>query len=148
MLNGESVPLILNRVADARINDLDIIPIGADKVFIHSLSGVNVSDTVRETKQIFDLIFLHLVCWDTTVLPFQRGAWLHIYGIPLHAWNEGFFKLCVLDYGRFLCSDKRSLDCERFDFARVLISTPSLEVLNVTEQILIDDALVEIKIIE
>ncbi|GAU51434.1 hypothetical protein TSUD_413340 [Trifolium subterraneum] len=28
------------------------------------------------------------------------GAWVHLYGVPLHAWNVNFFKLCVFDCGR------------------------------------------------
>ncbi|MCI36497.1 DUF4283 domain protein, partial [Trifolium medium] len=35
-----------------------------------------------------------------------------------------------------------------FDFARVLIATSSLEVLNVTEKLLVDDVLVEVKLVE
>jgi len=65
-------------------------------------------------------------------MPFQRGAWLRVYGIPLHAWNEFFLKLCVLDCGRYLRVDSVSLNKGRFDYARVLISTSSLDVVNVT----------------
>jgi len=36
VINGESIPLIHNRVEDRGFKDLDIIPLGADKVFIHS----------------------------------------------------------------------------------------------------------------
>jgi len=82
------------------------------------------------------------------LMPFQRGAWLRVYGIPLHAWNEFFFKLCVFDHGRYLRTDPVSLNRERFDFARVLISTSSLDVVNFTKHILIDGVLLEIKIIE
>lgn len=67
VINGESIPLIQNRVKDVAFKDLEIIPLGADNVFIHSLSGVNVSDIVGEAKQFFDLIFSHLVCWDKVV---------------------------------------------------------------------------------
>ena len=85
---------------DAGFKDIDIIPLGADKVFVHSLSDVNVADIVGEAKQIFDLIFSSLSKWDKGLMPFQRGAWLRFYGIPLHAWNENFFKLCLFDCGR------------------------------------------------
>lgn len=82
------------------------------------------------------------------MFPFRKGAWVWLYGIPLHAWNENFFKLCVVDCGSFLGSDKCSLNRERFDFVRVLISTSSLEVVNVTDQIIVDGVMVDIKIIE
>jgi hypothetical protein len=41
-----------------------------------------------------------------------------------------------------------SLNRERFDYARVLISTSSLEVVNVSEKILVDGEMIEIKIVE
>ena len=148
VLNGESISIIQNRVEDAGFKDIYIIPLGADKVFVQSLSNVSVSEIVREAKQFFDLIFASLVRWDKKVLPFQRGAWLCVYGIPLHAWNEKNFKLCVLDCGRYLRADSVSLNKERFDYARVLISTPSIDVVNVTEQILVNGVLLDIKIIE
>jgi hypothetical protein len=53
VINGEPVTLIQNRVEDAGFKDLDSSPLGADKVFIHSLSGLNVSDIVEEAKQFF-----------------------------------------------------------------------------------------------
>jgi hypothetical protein len=40
------------------------------------------------------------------------------------------------------------LERDRFDYARVLISTPSLEVINVSAHLLVDDSVVEIKMIE
>jgi len=86
--------------------------------------------------------------WHKAVVPFQRGAWLRVYGIPLHAWNENFFKLCVLESGRYLRTGSWSLDRVRFDFVRVLIATTSLDLVNTTEQILLDGVLCDIKIIE
>jgi len=135
-------------VKDAGFKDVDIISLGADKVFVQSLSDVCISDIVREVKQFFDLIFACLVRWVKEVLPFQRGVWLLVYGIPLHAWNNFFFKLCVLDCGRYLRTDTVSLNKERFDYASVLISTPSIDVVNMTEKLLVDGVLLDIKIIE
>ncbi|MCI92227.1 hypothetical protein A2U01_0113523, partial [Trifolium medium] len=37
--------------------------------------------------------------WEKNALPYQRGAWVRLYGVPLHAWNVQFFKLCVFDCG-------------------------------------------------
>jgi len=94
VINGESMSLIQSRVEDVGFNDINIIPLGVDKVFIHSLSGMDVSDTVWKEKQFFDLLFSRIICWDKAVLPFQRGAWLRVYGISIHAWNE-IFSNCV-----------------------------------------------------
>ena len=73
---------------------------------------------------------------------------MRLYGIPLHAWNGSFFKLCVLDYGRYLRTDSCSLEKERFDFARVLVSTTSLEIISLVDKLLIDGIMVEVKIVE
>lgn len=73
---------------------------------------------------------------------------MRLYGIPLHAWNENFFKLCVLDCGRYLRADSGSVDRDRFDYARVLVATSSLEIIQKKESILIDGVMVEVKILE
>jgi len=90
VLHGESIPIIQKRVEDAGFKDIELIPLGADKVFVQSLSAVSASEIVREAKQFFDLIFASMVRWDKEAMPFQRGAWLRVYGIPLHAWNDFF----------------------------------------------------------
>jgi hypothetical protein len=148
MIGGESIPLIQSRVEDAGFKDIDIIPLGADKVFIRSLSDVNVLEIMGATKNFFDLIFSSLSVRNQAVMPFQRGAWIRLYGVPLQAWNENFFKLCIFDCGRYLRADMCTLNKERCDYARVLISTSSLDVINASEQIIVDGVLVDIKIVE
>ena len=73
---------------------------------------------------------------------------MRIYGIPIHAWNESFFKLCILDCGRYLRTDECSVEKERFNYARVLVATTSYEILNCSEEVLIDGEVVTVKIIE
>lgn len=80
------------------------------------------------------------------MVPFRRGAWLRLYDIPIHAWDENFFKLCVMDCGTFLRSDDMKLDRGRLDFARVLISISSFEIVSRVDKLSIDGQLVEIKI--
>jgi len=68
--------------------------------------------------------------------------------VPVHAWSEDCFKLCVLDCGRYLQTDGCTLNRERFDYARVLVATSSLDIVNVTDSILIDCVEVHIKMCE
>jgi hypothetical protein len=82
------------------------------------------------------------------VIPFQRGSWVRIYGIPLHAWNVNFFKLCVMDCGRFLRADRYTVAKDRLDYARVLIATTSLAVIKKVENVLVDGSLEVVQIIE
>jgi hypothetical protein len=62
--------------------------------------------------------------------------------------ERGFFKLSVSDCGRFLRLDNCTVAKDRFDYARVLLATSSLDVINFVEKVLIDGQLVELKIIE
>jgi len=146
--HGEAIRVIQNRIEDVGFNALDVTPLGADRVFIHSSSGMDVSSILEGAKEFFSLFLTNLRRWDKEVLPFQRGAWLRMYGVPLHAWNEAFFKLCVFNCGRFLRTDCCSVDKDRFDYARVLIATSSLDVVDCVENIVVDGEIVEIKIVE
>jgi len=108
------------------------------KVFIRSTSEVSVTTILNDAKEFFAHLFTNIVRWEKNVVPFQRGAWLRLYGIPLHAWNESFFKLCLLDVGRFMRADSCTVEKERFDYARILVATSSVEIINCSEKLLID----------
>jgi hypothetical protein len=66
----------------------------------------------------------------------------------LQAWNGKFFRLCALDFGRLLRVDNCTVARERFDYVRILLATSSLEVINDEADLLVDDDLVNIKIME
>jgi len=102
VINGEAIPMVHNIIEDVGFTDLYIIPMGADMVFIRSLSNVDVLQTIELASEIFNHILANFKKWDKIVVPFHRGAWLKLYGISLHAWNESFFKLCVMECGRYL----------------------------------------------
>ena len=92
VVNGEATTVIQNRVEDAGFVNLDVILMGADRVFLKSTSYKDTLSVLEETKDFFDLIFSNIVRWDKDVVPFRRGAWLRLYCIPIHAWNENFFQ--------------------------------------------------------
>jgi len=149
VVRGQSIPDVQDRIEDAGFSDIDITPLGADRVFLRSLSGADVSSILSEAGDFFAHFFSNVSPWVKKALPFQMGAWLRLYGIPLHAWNEFFFfKLCVLDCGRLLRSDEGTMDRDIFDYAWVLIATSSLDIVHRAESILIDDEKVEMKIVE
>lgn len=73
---------------------------------------------------------------------------MRIYGVPLQAWNLDFFKLCVYDCGQLLKVDDSTLEKIRFDYARVLVSTSSLDLINSDAKVLVDGVLFYFKIVE
>jgi len=70
VINGEAVPMVQNRIEDAGFTDLDIISMGADKVFIRSLSDLDVLKMVNEASDFFNLLFTNFVRWEKKVVPF------------------------------------------------------------------------------
>jgi hypothetical protein len=146
--NGDAVPVVRRRLQDAGFKELDILHLGGDRVLVRSPEGADVLKVFDQARDFFTLCFSHWVRWEKTVIPFQRGAWVRIYGIPLHAWNVNFFRLCVMDCGRFLRPDSYTVARDRLDYARVLISTSALAVVKKEEKLLVDGSLVEIQIIE
>jgi len=59
-----------------------------------------------------------------------------------------FFKLCVSECGKFVRVDDCTLDRGRIDYACVLITSTSLEVLNLTTNVLVDGSMFSIKLVE
>ncbi|PNX60099.1 putative sulfate transporter, partial [Trifolium pratense] len=121
---------------------------GADKVFLRSSEGVDAMSIVGGAVEFFKLIFSNWTRWDQDWRPYQRGAWVRLYGVPLDAWNVEFFKLCVFECRRFLRADSCSAEKDRLDFARVLIATADLDIVTKVERVLVNGTMVEIKIVE
>jgi len=57
VLNGEAIPVIQTRIADADLEHLDIITLGADKVFIQSISEMDVMTVITRAQGFFNLFF-------------------------------------------------------------------------------------------
>jgi len=44
------------------------------------------------------MLFSNVHKWLTTEVRYERRAWLRVYGVPAHAWNDVFF-LQIMSYG-------------------------------------------------
>lgn len=148
VLNRDSIPLLQRRIFDAGFNTLEIIPLGDDKVFLRTTDDGEVSFLLSQVAKFFNNFFTSPVRWNKGIVNRERGAWVRIYGTPLYAWNIKFFKLCVLDSGRLLQADEFTFEKQRLDYARVLVATSTLEVINSMSKIVVDEAIIELKIIE
>jgi len=148
VLNGEAIPVLQRRIFDAGFENLDIIPLGADKVLLRTDDDSDVNIMLSEASKFFDNFFSKPVKWKKDVVVRERGAWVRIYGVPLQAWNVEFFKLCVYDCGPLLKVDESKLEKIRFDYARVLISTSSLDLLISDAKVMVDGVVFDFKIVE
>jgi len=148
VMNGEAIPVLQRRIYDGGFESLVVIPLGADKVFLRTTDEGDVSNILSEVVDFFCNFFSTSVKWNKDIVGFERGVWVCIYGVPLHAWNLNFFKLCVCDIGRLMRIDEFTLDKERLDYARVLVAMSSLDVLNVIAKFVVDGVLVNFKVVE
>jgi len=86
-----------------------------DNVFVSSLNNLDVLAVVIGAEEFFNHFFMNFVSWNKELVTFQLDAWVCIYGISLHALCESFFKLCIMDCGRYLKIDSVALEKEQFD---------------------------------
>jgi len=139
---------IQQRVEDAGFTNVVVTPTVTDRVFLHCSNQEDVWKLFNEAIDFFGMLFSTIHKWSEKDTVYESGAWLRAYGIPVHAWNTNFFQLCVSECGRFIRVDECKSDKGRVDYARILISTTPLEVLNTTSEILIDDCKFVIKLVE
>jgi hypothetical protein len=76
--NGEAIPMVRRRVADAGFSDVEITHLGADKVFVRSMAGSDTVSLLERACEFFNLIFSYWERWKEKAMPFQRGAWVHL----------------------------------------------------------------------
>ncbi|KAK2403256.1 heterogeneous nuclear ribonucleoprotein A0 [Trifolium repens] len=91
VINGEAIPVVQNRITDAGLKDLVVTPMGADKVFIcRPEGGGDIMVAVGGAEKFFRLVFSSWARWDKDWRPYQRGAWVRLYGVPLSACDDLF----------------------------------------------------------
>jgi len=148
VVSGDSSLSLQQRVEDAGFANVVVTPMGSDRVFMYCTRGEDIWKVFNDVVHFFGMLFSDLHKWSSEDIIYERGAWIRIYGTPVHAWNECFFKICVSDSGRFIRADDCTVDRARLDYARVLISTTILEVVNSTFDVMIDGFNYVLKLVE
>lgn len=148
LIMGDSSLSVQQRVEDAGFNNVVVTPMGSDKVFIHGTGGADIWNIFNEAPDFFGMLFSDKHKWLPEADIYERGAWIRIYGTPPFAWNESFFNIVMSGCGRYIRSDECTLDKARLDFARVLISTQVLEIINSSIEVFIDGQIFLLKLVE
>jgi hypothetical protein len=145
---AETILSVQHRVDDAGFQNVEVISMGGDKVFLRCRDDGDMLKTFNEAIDFFSLLFSDFHQWLSEDSSYERGAWVRVYGTPLHAWNVSFLKMCTSVCGRFVRADDCTLDKGRIDYARILLSTNSLEVLNENMEFFVDGRKCFIEIVE
>ena len=134
IIAGDSALALQQRVDEAGFGHVTVTPMGGDKVFIHCTGEEDIWQIFIDAIAFFSMLFTNVDKWSAKDIPYERGAWLRVYGVAIHVWNDYFFKLCVSGVGRFMHVDKCTVDKARLDFARVLVTTPQIEIIKMATE--------------
>jgi len=68
--HGDSIPILQNRIMDAGFNDLNIFPMGADKVFISTTQQLEVMSVINGAGEFFNMLFVNFNLWNKDSVSF------------------------------------------------------------------------------
>jgi len=145
---GDSVVALQQRVVDAGFPFVLVTPMGGDRVFLYCAGEKDIWQVFHEAIDFFSVLFSSAIKWSAEEVRYERGAWLRVYGTPVHAWNENFFRSCVSRIGRFIHADESTVTKARLDYACILVPTSQLEILNTTSECVIDGRKFVLKLVE
>ena len=145
---GDSTLSFQQRIIDVGFPNVIVTPLGGDRVLLNCTGKDKFSKVYEGAQDFFGMLFSNFQKWSKSLVRYERGALLRVYGIPVHAWNDIFFRHCVSGIGHFLYVDECTADKTRLDFARILIETPHIDILNRLSEFVIDGRCYGIKIVE
>jgi len=122
---------------------------GGDNVLLHLCVEGDVMKLFNSAADFVGNFLCDCRLWSKdSNMPYERGAWIRCYGVPLHAWNDIFFLELASTRGRLLKIDDATVKKEKMDYARFLIATSDLKELNYVVHFLIDGKVYPIRFIE
>lgn len=102
-----------------RVNQL------ADDLWVLDLESKDEGDIIlNEDSDWLKLCFSFIRPWEEEDINGRRRVWVHVYGVPLHAWCPQFFKRVGNRFGKVMDIDKNTLDRSDLHKGRILIETP------------------------
>lgn len=78
---------------NAGFHNIVVTSMGGDQIFLRCISKEDVWEVFNNAIDFFGMLFSNLHKWTTRDVGYERGAWLRVYGTPVHAWNTNFLKL-------------------------------------------------------
>lgn len=105
------------------IRDIEAVDMGDGMILLRCTVVGKVAKSKLEHKLWWNYTFKKTSPWSPQLVAKRKRAWVNLMGIPLHVWDERFFKLAGGKFGEFLDFDVDTVERNRLDSARILIST-------------------------
>jgi hypothetical protein len=86
--------------------------------------------------------------WSPKEIDITRVAWLRVYGIPPHTWNDLFFSQLVKPWGVFFNSDDSTAKRITVDVARLLIRTSCQQPVDEFDDVMVNGEIFRLRGLE
>jgi hypothetical protein len=100
-----------------------VTPLGANLTLLEGQDEGEVKALVTDAKSWLEQWFKDIRPWSPKEIDHERVAWLRVFGIPLHAWNDLFFTQLLKPWGVYMRCDDGTSRKITMDVARLLIRT-------------------------
>lgn len=146
--NPDADFLLQNKLLEDGLSSIRVTLMSGDLVLIKVANGEDFSELVKEVEDLFENWFKDLRPWTPTEVEKEHYAWIRCQGVPLQVWNGEFFEKLVSSLGRYVSMDSTTMSKKRFDVARVMIQTSSLETITRIIKVKINGVFFSIRLVE
>ncbi|WJX76281.1 hypothetical protein P8452_59720 [Trifolium repens] len=129
-------------------NEVKATYMGGNMVLLQCSCERELLEVMKFNKQWWDCCFSKISPWKPRFVSECREIWIQIYGIPLHAWEEGTFKMVAGRFGVFVDFDEDTVAKLRMDVARVKLRTVRRETIDTVVQLKIQGELFDVWVVE
>ncbi|XP_058726177.1 uncharacterized protein LOC131597499 [Vicia villosa] len=118
------------------ISVVKVCPIGANLFLLEETAEGMILYLISEGSSRWKQWFRSIRPWRTSDVDSVRLAWIHVHGIPCHAWCFEFFGKIANYIGTFVSVDENTMKGSNRDITRFMVRVPVNFVLK--ERIIID----------
>jgi hypothetical protein len=125
-----------------------VTPLGANLTLLEGQEEGEVQVLIDDAKGWLDQWFKDIRPWNPKEIDNTRVAWLRVFGIPPHAWNDLFFVQLVKPWGEFMRSDDGTTKKLTMDVARILIRTSCQQTVDEFFDVLVNGVKFHLRVVE
>jgi hypothetical protein len=121
---------------------------GGNMVLLSCPNAGEMDEAWKCNKQWWENCFLKVIPWRPRLVSECRETWIQVFGIPLHAWEEGTFKMVAGRFGVFLDFDEATASKQRLDVARIKLRTVWRGLIDTVLQLKVMGELFDVWVVE
>lgn len=121
--------LLQERMVMEGIKYIKVFPVCDGFILLQSIVKGEVDKVSWSHKEWWKIMFKEVKVWSPNLVARSSKVWIKVWGVPLHVWNEKFFKRIGSKFGTFVEFDEDTIEIIFFDVARILVSTKRMSLV-------------------